>query len=101
MAAGIDDIAIFIPRLYVDAREFAVARGMDPDKLQRGLGVSQMAMVDTNQDPACMAANACLRLMEKNHLTPDDIGRLYVATESSLDESKALNSYVIGMLEQA
>ena len=100
MAAGIDDIAIYIPRLFVDARDFAKARGMDPDKLQRGLGVSKMAIVDANQDPACMAANACLRLMEKNHIAPKDVGRLYVATESSLDESKAMNSYVIGMLEQ-
>ena len=100
MTAGIDDIAIYIPRLFVDAADFASARGLDPAKLQRGLGVSQMAMVDTNQDPACLAANACLKLMKKNRLSPDDIGRLYVATESALDESKAMNSYVIGMLEQ-
>ncbi|MBI3253320.1 MAG: hydroxymethylglutaryl-CoA synthase family protein, partial [Nitrosopumilales archaeon] len=100
MAAGIDDIAIYIPKLFVDASDFAVARGVDPAKLQSGLGVSQMAIVDTNQDPACLAANACLRVMQKNKLSPDDIGRLYVATESSLDESKAMNSYVIGMLEQ-
>ncbi|MCA9812697.1 MAG: 3-hydroxy-3-methylglutaryl-CoA synthase [Nitrosarchaeum sp.] len=100
MAAGIDDIAIYIPRLYVDANDFAVARGLDPEKLQKGLGVSQMAIVDTNQDPACLAANACLKIMQKNKLSPDNIGRLYVSTESSFDESKAMNSYVIGMLEQ-
>jgi len=41
-----------------------------------------------------------LRLMKKNDLKPQDIGRIYVATESSLDESKAMNSFVIGMLEQ-
>ena len=100
MAAGIDDIAIYIPRLYLDASDFAKARGLDPVKLERGLGIGQMAIVDTNQDPACLAANACLRVMQKNKLTPDKIGRLYVATESSFDESKAMNSYVIGMLEQ-
>jgi len=100
MAAGIEDIAIYIPRLYLDASDFAKARGLDPEKLERGLGIGQMAIVDTNQDPACLAANACLRVMQKNKLTPDKIGRLYVATESSFDESKAMNSYVIGMLEQ-
>ena len=100
MAAGIDDISIYIPRLYLDAGDFAKARGLDPGKLERGLGIGQMAIVDTNQDPACLAANACLRVMQKNKLTPDKIGRLYVATESSFDESKAMNSYVIGMLEQ-
>jgi hydroxymethylglutaryl-CoA synthase len=100
MAAGIDDISIYIPRLYVDASDFAQARGMDPEKLVKGLGVSKMAIVDTNQDPACLAANACLKIMQKNKLSPEDIGRLYVSTESSFDESKAMNSYVIGMLEQ-
>ena len=39
-------------------------------------------------------------LHKQAEITPKDIGRLYVATESSLDESKAMNSYVIGMLEQ-
>lgn len=100
MAAGIDDIAIYIPRLYIDATDFAKARGLDPVKLQKGLGVSQMAIVDANQDPAILAANACLKIMQKNKLSPEDIGRLYVSTESSFDESKAMNSYVIGMLEQ-
>ena len=100
MAAGIDDIAIYIPQLYVEASDFARERGLDPVKLERGLGIGQMAIVDTNQDPACLAANACLKIMQKNKLTPDQIGRLYVATESSFDESKAMNSYVIGMLEQ-
>jgi len=100
MTAGIDDIAIYIPRLYIDATDFAEARGLDPVKLQKGLGVSQMAIVDANQDPACLAANACLKIMQKNKLSPEDIGRLYVSTESAFDESKAMNSYVIGMLEQ-
>ena len=100
MTAGIDDISIYIPRLYLDAGDFAKARGLDPEKLERGLGIGQMAIVDTNQDPACLASNACLRVMQKNKLTPDKIGRLYVATESAFDESKAMNSYVIGMLEQ-
>ena len=100
MAAGIDDISIYIPRLYIDAADFAEARGLDPVKLQKGLGVSQMAIVDANQDPAILAANACLKIMQKNKLSPEDIGRLYVSTESSFDESKAMNSFVIGMLEQ-
>ena len=100
MAAGIDNIGIYIPQLYLDASDFAKARGLDPEKLERGLGIKQMAIVDTNQDPACLAANACLNVMQKSKLPPDEIGRLYVATESSLDESKAMNSDVIGMLEQ-
>jgi hydroxymethylglutaryl-CoA synthase len=100
MSVGIDDLAIYVPKLYVDYKDFAEARGIDPRKLEYGIGVKKMALVDSNQDPACMAANACLELMQKNHLHPEDIGRMYVATETGLDESKAMNSFVIGMLEQ-
>ena len=100
MPVGIDDLAIYVPKLYIDYKDFAEARGIDPRKLEYGIGVKKMALVDTNQDPACMAANSCLKLMQKNHLHPEDIGRMYVATESGLDESKAMNSFVIGMLEQ-
>jgi hydroxymethylglutaryl-CoA synthase len=99
MPVGIDDLAIYVPKLYLDYRDFAEARGIDPQKLEYGIGIKRMAMVDTNQDSACMAANACLKLMQKNNLAPEDIGRLYVATESSIDESKAMNSFVVGMLE--
>jgi hydroxymethylglutaryl-CoA synthase len=97
---GIDDLAIYVPKLYIDYKDFAEARGIDPQKLEYGIGIKKMALADANQDPACMAANACLRVMKKNDLNPQDIGRIYVATESSLDESKAMNSFVIGMLEQ-
>jgi hydroxymethylglutaryl-CoA synthase len=98
--AGVDDLAIYVPKLYLDYKDFAEARGIDPQKLEHGIGIRKMAIADTNQDSACMAANACLKLMERNNLHPEDIGRLYVATESSLDESKAMNSFVVGMLEQ-
>ena len=43
MAAGIDDISIYIPRLYLDAGDFAKARGLDPVKLERGLGIGPVS----------------------------------------------------------
>ena len=100
MHVGIDDLAIYVPKLYVDYKDFAIARGIEPQKLEYGLGIRKMALVDANQDPACMASNACLKLIQKNNLEPEEIGRIYIATESGLDESKAMNSFVIGMLEQ-
>ncbi len=100
MNAGIDDIAIFIPKPYVHYMDFAAARGISPEKLEKGIGVKAMAIPDSDEDTATMAATACLRLMKKNNLSPKDIGRIEIATECGLDQSKALNSYTIGMLEQ-
>lgn len=100
IAAGIDDLSIYVPKLYITAEDFANARGVDKEKLTKGLGVEEMAMVDSDQNPATMAANAALRVIERNDIEPYKIGRLYVATESSQDNAKPMNSDVIGMLEQ-
>lgn len=102
---GIDDIEAYVPRLYVDSKDFASWRNPgNPEellsKMNNGIGISKMAIPDSNQDPATMAANAALRLIQRNNIKPEDIGRLYVATESAVDESKAMNSLVVGMLEQ-
>ena len=55
---GIDDIAIHIPRLYFDIKDFAEFRGADYGKLNRGLGLSAMAIPDVHEDTATMGANA-------------------------------------------
>jgi hydroxymethylglutaryl-CoA synthase len=100
MPAGIDDIVFFGPKLYLDTSLLEEKRGKSPGLISNGLGLNKQAMNDSNQDAMTNAANAVLLLMERNKLSPSDISRLDVATESSLDESKGANSYIIGMLEK-
>ena len=97
---GIDDIAAYVPKLYLGAEELARARGIDPSKIIDGLGVEEMAVPDAHEDAATMAAMAALKLMEKNDLEPRDIDFIHVATETSPDASKPISCYVLGMLEQ-
>lgn len=98
---GIDDISVYVPRLYISsAGEFAASRGIDPAKLIRGIGIERMTMPDAHEDAATMAAMSALELMRRNNLTPEEIGKIYVGTESGVDEAKAIGTYVIGMLEK-
>lgn len=98
---GIDDIAVYVPRLFISAvKEFAYSRGIEPGKLTKGIGVENMAVPDFHEDAATMAAMSVLELMKRNELRPDQVGRIYVGTESGVDESKAIGTYVIGMLEK-
>jgi hydroxymethylglutaryl-CoA synthase len=97
---GIDDMAVYVPQLVFPIQSLAAARSLEYDKLNKGLGLTAMAMPDVHEDAATMAANAVLELMQKNKLDPRKIGRLYVGTESSLDGSKPIASYVVGMLTQ-
>lgn len=97
---GIDDMSIYVPKLYLPIEALAEARAIEYAKLNKGLGLTAMAMPDVHEDAATMAANAALDLIQKNKLDPRNIGRLYVGTESGLDGSKPIASYVVGMLSQ-
>ncbi len=99
-AVGIDDLAVYIPQLYLPLEgEFSSRRNIDPGKLIRGIGIEQMAIPDAHEDAATMAAMSLLELMQRCRLLPDDIGKIYLGTESAVDEAKAMGTYVIGMLE--
>jgi hydroxymethylglutaryl-CoA synthase len=98
---GIDDISVYVPGLYLPLEgEFSRKRGIDPGKLLKGIGIERMAVADAHEDAATMAANALLDLMKRSGTRPEEIGKIYVGTESAPDEAKALGTYVIGMMEQ-
>ncbi len=98
---GIDDMSVYVPKLYLPLDgEFSRKRGVDPDKLLKGIGIEKMAVADAHEDAATMAANAMLDLMKRSRIRPEEIGKIYVGTESAPDEAKALGTYVIGMMEQ-
>lgn len=99
--AGIEDLALYVPSLYLDLPTLAGVRGIEPEKLTKGLGLSCMGLTDIDEDAATMAAEAILRLVHNNSLLPSQIGRIYLGTESALDGSKPTATYVLGMLESA
>jgi len=37
MPVGIDGLAIYVSKLYIDYKDFAEARGIDPRKLEYGI----------------------------------------------------------------
>ena len=95
---GIDDMSLYVPKIYFDIKDLAAVRDLEYPKLNRGLGLSKMAILDAHEDTATMAANAVADLIEKNNLNPKTIGRLYLGTESALDGSKPTATYILEML---
>jgi len=98
MKVGIDDMAFYVPGIYLPIARLAEARDLEYAKLNKGLGLSAMSVADAGEDAATMAANAVRELIERNKLDPRRIGRIYLGTESALDGSKPMASYVVGML---
>jgi hydroxymethylglutaryl-CoA synthase len=99
MKVGIDAIAFDIPKLFLPISDLAVARNIEPEKLTKGLGLQKMTLLDTYQDVVTMAGNAVLKLMKNEGIAPESISKLYVGTESGVDGSKPIASYLISMLE--
>ena len=100
-SVGIDAVEIETGKLRLDLAEtYAPAKDDDPGKYTKGLGLFASSFPDVYEDIVTMAANAAHRLMERKDLTPADIGRIDVATESSFDNSKPVSTYVAGCLEQ-
>ena len=98
---GIDDLSVYVPKLFLSTtREFAASRSIDPAKLTKGIGIERMSIPDAYEDAATMGAMSTLDLMKRNDLLPDQIGKIYVGTESGVDEAKAIGTYIIGMLEK-
>ncbi|MBI1227280.1 MAG: hydroxymethylglutaryl-CoA synthase [Bacteroidetes bacterium] len=100
LPVGIDDMATYVPSLYLDIRDLAEARGIQYEKLAHGLGLLKMAFPDVHEDAATMAAEAISELMEKNGLRPEQIGRIYLGTESALDGAKPTATYAVEMVQQ-
>lgn len=98
---GIDWIAYYTPELYLDIEELAERRGIEPAKLKKGLGLTAMALCDTDEDTVTMASQAVLRLLEQSGTDPRTVGRLYMGTESALDAAKPTATYVASVVEKA
>ena len=98
---GIDSIAYYVPGIYLDIETLALKRDIVPAKLQKGLGLTAMAICDAGEDAATMAAEAVIKLMENENIDPHSIGRLYMGTESALDAAKPTSTYVSEIVETA
>ena len=94
---GIDDMAFYVPKLFLDIRTLAEKRDIPYEKLSHGLGLYKMAICDVHEDAATMAAEAIIELIERNNLDPRQIGRIYLGTESALDGAKPTATYAVEM----
>lgn len=96
MNIGIDKFNFFTPHVYLDMEELAEARDVDPAKFTIGLGQTQQAVAPLTQDPVSMAANAAWPMLTDEDKAAIDF--VIVASESGIDQSKAMAVYVHQLL---
>ena len=100
MTYGIDAIAFDAAKIYLPITTLAKARKIEPEKLEKGLGLLRITMPDAHQDTVVFGANALTKLIEQHSINLQDIARIYVGTESGIDSSKPIGSYLTALMEQ-
>ncbi|MFL5358857.1 hydroxymethylglutaryl-CoA synthase [Archangium sp.] len=98
MQAGLESLGIAVPPTYVELAELAKARGVAPGKYVDGLGVTRMAVPQVEEDTVTLAARAARMAMDAAGCSAEDVGMLVVGTETAVDHSKPVSSYVQGLL---
>jgi hydroxymethylglutaryl-CoA synthase len=94
MQIGIDAIGLGLPQGYLELSDLAQARGVPAGKYVEGLGVRRMAVAQLWEDPVALAANAARRLFATSGADPQRVGLCVVGTETGVDHSKAIASWV-------
>lgn len=93
-SVGIDEISVAAPRAYLDLVDLATARNIPSEKFTKGLGAVRMAIADRHEDPVALATDAAHSLV----FDRERIGFCAVGTETGIDHSKPVASYVHGLL---
>ncbi|MFV8338470.1 hydroxymethylglutaryl-CoA synthase family protein [Flavobacterium sp. LB3P21] len=100
MKTGIDAISFDVAKIHLPINTLAKARNIEPEKLEKGLGLIKMTLPDTHQDTVVFGANALTKLISENNINLNEIARIYVGTESAIDSSKPISSFLIALMEQ-
>lgn len=99
MTIGIDAISFDVSRIHLPVKSLAEARKIEPEKLEKGLGLLRMTFPDVHQDTVVFAANALTKLIRQENLDLATVSRIYVGTESGIDNSKPIGSFLISLME--
>ncbi|MFH6945765.1 hydroxymethylglutaryl-CoA synthase family protein [Flavobacterium sp. FlaQc-50] len=100
MKTGIDAISFDVANIHLPIKTLATARNIEPEKLEKGLGLIKMTLPDAHQDAVVFGANALTKLITENQINLNEISRIYVGTESAIDSSKPISSFLIALMEQ-
>ncbi|KAF1581389.1 UNVERIFIED_CONTAM: Hydroxymethylglutaryl-CoA synthase, cytoplasmic, partial [Eudyptes pachyrhynchus] len=98
---GIVALEIYFPSQYVDQTELEKYDGVDAGKYTIGLGQSKMGFCSDREDINSLCLTVVQKLMERNSLSYDCIGRLEVGTETIIDKSKSVKTVLMQLFEES
>lgn len=95
---GIQALGVAFPRPYVALADLARARGIPETKYTEGLGTIAMAVPSPDEDTVTLATAASASALARAGIDAKDIGLCIVGTETAVDHSKPVASFLQGLV---
>ncbi len=82
MDVGIVGYGVYIPRYRIRVEEIAKVWGADPERVKCGLLIEEKSVPAPDEDTATIAVEAARNAVQQAGIDPQDIGAIYVGSES-------------------
>jgi len=79
---GIISYGAYIPRFRIKIEEIAKVWGKEPESIKNGLGIIEKSVPSPDQDVATISVEAARAAILRCNINPQDIGAIYVGSES-------------------
>lgn len=89
---GIDSVGFYAPRYYINLKDLAVMRDVDPEKYTKGLLSQEMRLPATDQDIITLGLKAGYHALQKGNINPMEIDALFVGTETITYAAKSVSN---------
>ncbi|KAI9076636.1 hypothetical protein K1719_041109 [Acacia pycnantha] len=97
---GILAFDIYFPPSYVQQQALEAHDGASKGKYTIGLGQDSMAFCTELEDVISMSLTVVKSLLEKYEIDPKQIGRLEVGSETVIDKSKSIKTFLMQIFEK-
>lgn len=98
---GIDSMGFYTTKHYVDLRELAEIRGVDPNKYLIGLLTKQMRIPGPGEDIVSMAVKAGQHALMKGNINPNEIDAVFLGTETMTYAVKSVSNILSEVLDSS
>ncbi|XP_048320179.1 hydroxymethylglutaryl-CoA synthase [Ziziphus jujuba] len=98
---GILAVEIYFPPTCVQQEALEAHDGVSKGKYTIGLGQDCLAFCTDVEDVISMSLTAVTSLLEKYGIDPKQIGRLEVGSETVIDKSKSIKTFLMQIFEKA
>ena len=98
-SCGLHAIEVYVPRHAVKAAALEKAHGVD-GKYTQGLMMTEFCGTGEDEDPVSIALTSLSRLMYRYNVKFEEVGMMYVGSESLIDRAKSIKSNLMMLFNE-